>query len=297
MKKLYRKGILILTLLLSLFLVFVGCSTKEVTKKSNGEESESTTKEIMGKDLEGTITLIGSTSVTPIAQVIGDSFMKEYPNVKIEVQGVGSSAGIKATNDGLADIGMSSRDLKEEEKELGIKENIIAYDGIAVVVHPNNKINNLTQEQIGKIFKGEITNWNEVGGKDEKIDVISREEGSGTRSAFEELMGLESEKGSLVRQDATFADGNGAIVSNVAQKENAIGYISLSYLNDTVKALTIDGVEPTIENIKSGDYAVSRPFLMLTKGKVSDIAQAYLDYVLSEKGQKIVEENGVISID
>ncbi|RBP39208.1 phosphate ABC transporter substrate-binding protein [Garciella nitratireducens] len=292
MKRFNKKGILMLIVLLTLSLVFVGCSSEGEPAK----ESESTEETAEG-GLEGTVTLVGSTSVTPVAEAIGNAFMEENPNVKIEVQGVGSSAGIKATDDGSADIGMSSRELKDEEKELDIDEHVIAYDGIAVIVNPSNGISDLTPEQIGQIYRGEITNWSEVGGADEEIEVISREEGSGTRSAFEELMGLESDQGSLVKQDATFADGNGAIVSNVAQKENAIGYISLSYLDDTVKALTVDGVEPTVENIKSGDYAVSRPFLMLTKGEVSDAAQAYLDYVLSEEGQKIVEENGAISVN
>lgn len=295
MKKFNKKGIFMLILLLTLSLIFVGCSSEE-TKVESNEGSQSTEKTAEG-GLEGSVTLVGSTSVTPIAEVIGNAFMEENPNAKIEVQGVGSSAGIKATDDGSADIGMSSRELKDEEKDLGIGEHIIAYDGIAVVVHPNNEVSDLTPEEIGQIYRGEITNWNKVGGADEEIEVISREEGSGTRSAFEELMALESDQGSLVKQDATFADGNGAIVSNVAQKENAIGYISLSYLDDTVKALTVNGMDPTVENIKSGDYAVSRPFLMLTKGEVSDAAQAYLDYVLSEEGQKIVEENGAISVN
>ncbi len=295
MKKFNKKGIFMLILLLTLSLIFVGCSSEE-TKVESNEGSQSTEKTAEG-GLEGSVTLVGSTSVTPIAEAIGNAFMEENPNAKIEVQGVGSSAGIKATDDGSADIGMSSRELKDEEKDLGIGEHIIAYDGIAVVVHPNNEVSDLTPEEIGQIYRGEITNWNKVGGADEEIEVISREEGSGTRSAFEELMALESDQGSLVKQDATFADGNGAIVSNVAQKENAIGYISLSYLDDTVKALTVNGMDPTVENIKSGDYAVSRPFLMLTKGEVSDAAQAYLDYVLSEEGQKIVEENGAISVN
>lgn len=294
MKKLNKKGILMLILLLTLSLIFVGCSSEE-TKEESNEGSQSTEKTAEG-GLEGSVTLVGSTSVTSTAEAIGKAFMEENPNVKIEVQGVGSSAGIKAIDDGSADIGMSSRELKDEEKDLGIDEHTIAYDGIVAVVHPNNNVSDLKPEQIEQIYKGEITNWSEVGGANEEIEVISREEGSGTRSAFEELMGLASDEGSLVKQDATFADGNGAIVSNVVQKENAIGYISLSYLDDTVKALTIDGVECNVENIKSGDYAVSRPFLLLTKGEVSGAAKAYLDYVLGEDGQKIVEENGAISV-
>lgn len=296
MKKFSEKGILMLVLLLAVSLVFVACSSEGSTDEGSEQVAEENTEETAG-GLEGTVTLVGSTSVTPTAQAIADAFMEENADVKVEVQGIGSSAGVKATDDGSADIGMASRELKDEENELGIETHTIAYDGIAVVVHPNNSVSDLTPDQIGKIYKGEITNWSEVGGADEEIEVVSREEGSGTRSAFEELMGLEGDEGSLVKQDATFSDGNGAIHSNVAQKENAIGYISLSYLDDQVKALTVDGVECTVENIKSGEYAVSRPFLMLTKGEISEAAQTYLDYALGEEGQTIVEKEGAISVN
>lgn len=283
MKNFSKKPVIMLLILIALTALSAACSTNQETTEEGG--------------LSGTITLIGSTSVTPTAQALADAFTEKETGIKVEVQGVGSSAGIKASDDGSADIGMSSRNLKDEEKELGIEEYIIAYDGIAIVVHPSNEVSDLTAEQISKIYKGDITNWSEVGGKDAVIEVISREEGSGTRGAFEELMGLESDEGTLVKQDATISDGNGAVYASVAQKETSIGYLSLSYLDEKVKTLKADGVEPTVENIKAGTYKVSRPFLMLTKGEVSDVAQAYLDFVFSPEGQEIVVEEGVISVN
>jgi phosphate transport system substrate-binding protein len=283
MKTFSKKSVIMLLILIALTALSSACSTNQETTEEGG--------------LSGTITLVGSTSVTPVAQELADAFTEKETGVKVEVQGVGSSAGIKASVDGSADIGMSSRNLKDEEKELGIEEHIIAYDGIAIVVHPSNEVSDLTAKQISKIYKGDITNWSEVGGKDAVIEVISREEGSGTRGAFEELMGLESDEGTLVKQDATISDGNGAVYASVAQKETSIGYLSLSYLDEQVKTLKADGVEPTVENIKAGTYKVSRPFLMLTKGEVSDATQAYLDFVFSPEGQEIVVEEGVISVN
>lgn len=289
MMKKFRKEIMIFTvLIITLTVLVTACSTGQ--ESGNGEKEQEDV-------LSGTVTIVGSTSVTPIAQAIADTFMDKEPGVKIEIHGVGSSAGVKATDDGSADIGMASRDLKDEEKDFGIDEHIIAFDGIALVVHPSNEISELTAEQISKIYKGEITNWSEVGGKDEAIEVVSREEGSGTRSAFEELLELDSDKGSLIKQDATISDGNGAVYASVAQKESAIGFLSLSYLDDGVKTIKIDGIDPTVEEILAGNYGISRPFLMMTKGGVSEAAQAYLDFVLGADGQGIVAEEGVIPVN
>jgi len=265
----------------------IGCQ-KEVTEENGDKTGEKA-------GLKGSVSVVGSTSVTPIAQTLADAFMTKNPDVTIDVQGVGSSAGVKAAYDGTGDIGMSSRNLKTEEKEWGLTENIIAYDGIAVVIHPNNPVSDLNAETITKIFKGEITNWKEVGGNDKEILVVTREAGSGTRGAFEEILEVqeknaEGKKVSAVKEDALVADGNGAVKANVSKKENSIGYISLSYVDESVKGLMVEGVEPTVENILGGSYKVSRPFLMLTKGEVSDVAKAYLDFILSDEGQKIVEE-------
>ncbi|WIF95305.1 phosphate ABC transporter substrate-binding protein [Caminicella sporogenes] len=253
--------------------LFTGCSQKKVSVENNDV-------------LKGTVAVVGSTSVTPVAQNLADKFMSIHPEVKIDVQGIGSSAGIKAASNGSADIGMASRNLKEKEKEWGLTQHVIAYDGIAVVVNPNNPVKELTKEQIAKIFKGEIKNWKEVGGPDKEILVVSREAGSGTRGAFEEIVGIEN----AVREDALVAEGNGAVKANVASKEYAIGYLSFAYLDDSVKALKVDGAEPTVENIKAGNYKISRPFLMVTKGEIKLAAKAYLDFILSDEGQKIVGE-------
>lgn len=292
----------ILSLLLVAFLavgLLAGCAdgTKEESSaEQNNEQTNDKSENNSGEDkLEGTVSVIGSTSVTPVAQNLADTFTTIEPGIKVDIQGIGSTAGVKAAKEGSGDIGMASRNLKSEEKEWGLTEHIIAYDGITVVVHPSNSVADLTQEQITKIFKGEIKNWKEVGGEDKEILVVSRESGSGTRGAFEEIMNLqeknaEGKKISVVRKDALIAEGNGAVKANVAKKEYSIGYISLSYLDESVKGLKVDGVEPTIENIKSEEYKVFRPFLMLTNGEPSPAAKAYLDFIFSEDGQKIVGE-------
>lgn len=260
--------------------VFAGCA-QEAAPAPEEEGQEAT-------GLEGEVAVVGSTSVAPLAQEIADAFMSKNPGVRVDVQGVGSTAGVKAANEGAADIGMASRDLKTEEKGWGLDEHVIAYDGIAIVIHPTNEIADLEAETVTAIFKGEITNWKEVGGADEEILVVSREEGSGTRGAFEELLDIEA-----VKEDALIAEGNGAVKANIASKTYAIGYISLSYVDETVKTVEINGIEPTVENILAGSYKVSRPFLMLTKGEISETAKAYLDFVFSEEGQAIVAEKNI----
>ncbi len=266
--------------------IFAGCAKDE--EETTGTEGA----------LSGTVSVVGSTSVAPHAQKLADAFMAKNPGTKIDVQGVGSTAGVKAANEGAADIGMASRNLKTAEKEWGLDEHVIAYDGISVVVNPENGVSNMATETVTAIFKGEITNWKEVGGVDKEILVVSREEGSGTRGAFEEIMNLEKEnaegkKVSAVKADALIAEGNGAVKANVASKTYAIGYISLSYIDDSVQAVVIDGVDASVENILGGTYTVSRPFLMLSKGELSGIAQAYLDFIFSDEGQAIVAENAI----
>jgi phosphate transport system substrate-binding protein len=284
-----KKRILSVILGVSLVVALVGCGSNDGVNNNTNNVGEETSVE---SKLEGTVAVVGSTSVQPIAQELADAFAEIEPGIQVDIQGVGSSAGIKAANEGTADIGTSSRELKEEEKAYGLTEHIIAYDGIAVAVSSNNGVENLTTEQIAKIFKGEITNWSEVGGADAEILVVSREDGSGTRGAFEELVKLLDENDvSLVKADALIADGNGAVKANVASKDNAIGYVSLCYLDDTLKAVKVDDVEASVESIKDGTYKISRPFLMLTNGEVSDVAQAYLDFIMSDAGQEIVGES------
>lgn len=240
------------------------------------------------------LSVVGSTSVQELAQELGDEY-ENKSQVKVDVQGVGSTAGIKASNDGTCDIGTSSRKLKDAEKAWNLTETTIALDGIAVIVSKNNKGEDLTKDQLVKIFKGEIKNWSEVGGEDKEIIVVSREAGSGTRGAFEELMKLEKKEGdntiSLVVADALVAEGNGSVLSNVAGKDNAIGYMSLGMVDESkVKMLKIDGIEPTVENIKAEKYVISRPFLFVTKSETKKEVNDFLDFILSDEGQKIVSE-------
>ncbi|EOD01474.1 phosphate ABC transporter substrate-binding protein [Caldisalinibacter kiritimatiensis] len=292
MRFLTKSKLLILVAVLVLSMsVFAACSQDTNTDANTSESNQSEEKASETKnELEGNIVIAGSTSVTPTAEKVADAFMERHPNVKIQVQGIGSSAGVKAAHEGACDIGMASRNLKAKEEEWGLTKHVIAYDGIAVIVHPNNKVGDLTKEQVQKIFKGEIKNWKEVGGEDHEIVVISRESGSGTRGAFEEIVGLEGEDKSLVREDALIAEGNGAVRANVSKKEYAIGYISLSYLNDSVKGVKINGVEPTVENIKAEKYPIYRPFLMITNGEMNELVKAYMDFMFSSEGQEIVAE-------
>lgn len=240
------------------------------------------------------LSLVGSTSVAPLAEALGE----EYSQGQVDIQSVGSSAGIKAAFDGTAEIGMSSRDLKSDEKS-GLEEFKIALDGLAVIINPKNEVKDLTLSQLLSIYKGEITNWKEIGGKDAPITVISREEGSGSRGAFEELVGLEDKetKESLLLPAAIITDGNGAVKQNVGVKENAIGYLSLGSVDGTVKAVNIAGTAPTPENVINGSYKLARPFILITKGQPSEKAKEFIDFVLSVEGQKIVKEKGYIPVN
>lgn len=287
MKKLIA-GLCILAMAFSM----TACSGSSTTDENAGN---GTTTEAEGTEgTTGTVSVVGSTTVQPVAQSIADEFASVEPGISVEVQGVGSSAGIKAAIDGTADIGASSRELKEEEKSTGITEHVLAYDGIAVVVNKENPVKDLDSETVKKIFEGEITNWSEVGGNDEDIIVISRESGSGTRDAFEEMMELTEEvDGATVptlREDALICEGNGSVKASVASKTNAIAYLSLGYIDDTMNTVSIDGVVPSVETVKSGEYKISRPLLLVTKGEISEAAQKYLDYCLDE-GQTIVSES------
>ncbi|MCX8131135.1 MAG: phosphate ABC transporter substrate-binding protein [Clostridia bacterium] len=288
---------LMLVMVFAFSLVFTGCGQKENT---NDPAATKPAGDSGGKKLEGSITIVGSTSVQPIAQALADAFGDIESGVTIDVQGGGSTSGVKSANDGTSDIGTSSRDLKEEEKGWGLTEHVIALDGIAVAVNPANAVSDLTKDQVAKIFKGEIKNWKEVGGADKEILVVSREAGSGTRGAFEEILKLEKKEGdktiSLVKADALIADGSGAVLANIASKDNAIGYISLGSVDKTIKTVKIDGIEATIENIKSKTYAISRPFLMLTKGDMKPEVKAFIDYILGEKGQEVVAEHKYIKV-
>lgn len=249
---------------------------------------------------EAKVILVGSTSVEPLVSEILKNYETANAGAVVEIQGVGSSAGIKAAIEGTATMGMSSRDIKKEELEQGLVETVIAKDGIAVVVNPANPVQNLTTDQIKDIFMGNITNWSEVGGNDEEILVVSRESGSGTRTAFEEILKVEVEKDgkkvSGLVDSALQAEGTGAVKSNIASKENAIGYVSIGYLDETVNPVTVNDIEANGENIIAGVYPVARPFVLVTKGEAKDADKKFIDYILSPEGQAIVTEKGYIAI-
>ena len=259
-----------------------------VAESSAAAPAETTT------DLSGSISMVGSTSMEKLANALSEAFMKEYPDVTVTAEFVGSGAGIEAVTNGTADIGNSSRSLKDEEKAAGVVENVVAIDGIAVCVDPANEVADLTKEQLTNIYNGTVTNWKEVGGADEPIIVIGREAGSGTRGAFEELVDLVDGC-----KYANELDSTGAVIAKVASTPGAIGYASLDALDDSVKALSLEGVEATAENIKAGNYFLSRPFVMATKGEISeqnDLVQAWFDFVLGDEGQQVASEVGLITV-
>ena len=245
-------------------------------------------------DLSGSISMVGSTSMEKLANALSEAFMEKYPDETVTAEFVGSGAGVEAVTNGTADIGNSSRSLKDEEKAAGVVENVVAIDGIAVCVDPANEVANLTKEQLTNIYNGTVTNWKEVGGADEPIIVIGREAGSGTRGAFEELVDLVDGC-----KYANELDSTGAVIAKVASTPGAIGYASLDALDDSVKALSLEGVEATAENIKAGNYFLSRPFVMATKGEISeqnDLVQAWFDFVLGDEGQQVASEVGLITV-
>lgn len=259
-----------------------------VAESSVAAPAETTT------DLSGSISMVGSTSMEKLANALSEAFMEEYPDVTVTAEFVGSGAGIEAVTNGTADIGNSSRSLKDEEKVAGVVENVVAIDGIAVCVDPANEVADLTKEQLTNIYNGTVTNWKEVGGADEPIIVIGREAGSGTRGAFEELVDLVDGC-----KYANELDSTGAVIAKVASTPGAIGYASLDALDDSVKALSLEGVEATAENIKAGNYFLSRPFVMATKGEISeqnDLVQAWFDFVLGDEGQQVASEVGLITV-
>ncbi len=240
--------------------------------------------------LSGTLTVAGSTSVQPIAEMLAEEFQAQNPGVKINVQGGGSSAGVKAAQTGAAQIGMSSRELKENEKSL--HETVIARDGIAIIVHPKNKVSNLTVTQIQAIFAGKITNWKEIGGKNAPIRVVIREAGSGTRGAFEEMV-----MGKVAVTERAIVQGStGAVRQTVSGDPDAIGYISFDALGKEVKSVKVAGVEAKAQNIKNGSYKIARPFLFLTREEPTGLVKAFIDFVLSERGQAIIAQEGLVRV-
>ena len=276
----FIKKITIGILVLSIVVVISACSQSDEDKTGTNGNTY-------------TLSISGSTSVGPLAEKLADKYV-EKNDIKIEVNQIGSSAGITNATSGVSEIGMSSRDLKEEEKANGLKETIIAYDGIVVVTHPSNKVKDLTMEQVKQIFTGEVTNWKELGGDDMEIVVVSREDGSGSRDAFQEIVDYSS--GELVRS-AIIASGNGNIKTTVAMNKHAVGFISFEYIDESISTIDINGVEATAENVLQQTYSLSRPFLFVYKEEqLSTEGQQFIDYILSPEGQTIVSEAGVIPL-
>ena len=242
-----------------------------------------------------TISVSGSTTVQPLAEKLAEAFMTENTGIRIDVQGGGSSVGVKAAGQGTSDIGMASREIKESELAEFPKLNVIviARDGIAIVANADVTVSDLTVEQVRDIFSGKITNWKDLGGEDQNIIVVSREEGSGTRGAFEEMvMG----KDALITANAILQPSNGSIRTTVSTTPYSIGYMSFGYLDDTIKAISIGGIAPTEPNAADGSYPIVRPLNMLTNGEPTGAVKAFLDFILSDAWQKLVVEDGYIPV-
>ena len=241
--------------------------------------------------LSGVVNTNGSTSMEKVMQVLIEAFQEQQPNVTVNYTGSGSGAGVTSAIDGTADLGLASRALKSEEEEKGAQANIVALDGVAVVVNPDNAVDDLTVDQIAQIFKGEITNWKDLGGADEEIAVYGREAGSGTRGAFEELVGVEDACKYLNEYSST-----GDVIGNVASNPSAIGYASLSAVGDNVKAVKVNGVECSEATVQDGTYEIQRPFVMITKDgtQLSDAAQAFLDFAMSADAASLIAQAGAV---
>lgn len=276
------KRVLLAMLVGASVVAFAGCGGGG-TSSSSSSSTAATSGEINGG---------GSTSVQKIIDAAGSEYTALNPDVKFTYSGTGSSDGIKGAKAGTYSFGAASRELKEEEKA-GLKEFTFAYDGISMIVSPTNPVTGLTKDQLTKIYTGEITNWSEVGGNDAPIVVVSREDGSGTRSAVEEILGFEEK----LKPDATIKEGNGNVQTTVAGNENAIGYVSLTFVDKTVKSLEVDSVKDTVENVKAGTYPISRPFLAVyDEAKTDDATKAFIEFLMGTEGQTIVEKNGGITV-
>ena len=241
--------------------------------------------------LSGKVATDGSTSMEKDIGALKETFEAETAGVEVTYNPTGSGSGIKAVQEGRCDIGLSSRALKAEEKEQGLVGTVLAYDGIAVIVNPENTVEDLTVEQIAAIYKGEITNWSEVGGIDAEIVLIGREAGSGTRSGFEEIVG--GEDLCQYRQELT---STGDVITAVSQNPGAIGYASLASVKDTVKAIKVGGVAPSEETVKDETYAIQRPFVLVTKEGVelNETAKAFFDFITSEAAREVITAAGVV---
>lgn len=267
--------------------MLVGCGSTETT-----ESSEGTSEAASSASSDDVITMSGSTSMEKLCNTLKEEYMNKT-GVEIDVQFTGSGAGIQAVSEGTVNIGNSSRALKEEEKAKGISENIVALDGIGIIVDKANTVTDISKDNLAKVYKGEIKNWSELGGADEPIIVIGREAGSGTRGAFEEILSVEDN--CVYAQEIS---STGAVMAKVASTPGAIGYVSLDVIDDTVSTLKVDGIEATADNIKNGTYTIQRPFVMATKGAISEQSQTvqdFFNYLNSEEGQEIITKLGLVT--
>ena len=277
---------LALTLVMALSLVACG--------NSNSDNSGDNAADNNGGDaaITGTVSTDGSTSMEKVIGALSESFMAANGGVTVNYNPTGSGSGITAVQEGTCDIGLSSRALKDEEKAAGLKETVLAYDGIAIIVHPDNPVSDLTLEQIAKLYTGEITNWKDVGGNDAEVVLIGREAASGTRDGFESITGTKDK--CQYRQELT---STGDVITAVSQNPDAIGYASLASVKDTVKALNVGGVTPSEATVKDGSYLVQRPFVLVTvEGKaLSPAAQAFFNYALSADAASIISAAGAVA--
>lgn len=242
--------------------------------------------------VSGTVSTDGSTSMEKVIGALSESYMAANKDVTVNYNPTGSGAGITAVQEGTCDIGLSSRALKDEEKAAGLQETVLAYDGIAIIVHPDNPVSDLTLEQIAQLYTGEITNWKDVGGNDAQVVLIGREAASGTRDGFESITGTKDK--CQYRQELT---STGDVITTVSQNPDAIGYASLASIKDSVKALNVDGVTPSEASVKDGSYKVQRPFVLVTvEGKaLSSAAQSFFDYATSADAADIIAKAGAVA--
>ncbi|WP_455721695.1 phosphate ABC transporter substrate-binding protein [Agathobacter sp.] len=296
MKNRMRKLLVLATAATLMTTAFTGCGSDNSSNADNNADTNTTSDASdngsSNADLSGSISLAGSTSMEKLCEALKESFMEQNPNVSVTVEYTGSGAGIESVTAGSVDIGDSSRALTDDEKANGIEENIVAIDGIAVITDKDNSVTELTSDDLKKIYTGEITNWNELGGSDEAIVVIGREAASGTRGAFEELLDVKDQC-----KYAQELDSTGAVLAKVGSTPGAIGYVSLDVLDNTVTAMKLDGVEATEDNIVAGKYLLSRPFVMATKGKIdeqNDVVKAWFDYINSDAGKEVIKSVGLI---
>ena len=276
---------LVLTAVMALSLVACGSKPKTDDTAKTDDQSQTT-------QLTGTVSTDGSTSMEKVIGALSESYMAANGGVTVNYNPTGSGSGITAVQEGTCDIGLSSRALKDEEKSAGLKETVLAYDGIAIIVHPDNPVSDLSIDQIAKLYTGEITNWTDVGGKDTEVVLIGREAASGTRDGFESITGTKD--ACQYRQELT---STGDVITAVSQNPDAIGYASLASVKDSVKALSVGGVTPSEATVKDGSYPVQRPFVLVTvEGKeLSPAAQAFFDYALSSDAAGIIAKAGAVA--